>query len=111
MLLSGQPQSELERVLARGLIRYTSRTITDGESLKQEIEAVRLRGYAVDNEEWELGLRGVAGPIHDARGDMVASLCLTAPASRLDDASVPKAIELVKTACREISFELGYRSS
>jgi 2-aminomuconate deaminase len=67
------------------LERFTARTITDRKRLALELSAVAERGYAIDNEEWEEGLRSIALPIRNGRGQTVAAIGLSAPASRLDD--------------------------
>jgi len=61
----------------------TEHTITDFESYKERIEEVRARGYALDDEEVELGVRCVAAPIYDRQGEVIAALSLSAPATRL----------------------------
>lgn len=83
VLLSYQPPEEVERVIARGLVRHTPNTITDPERLHAELAEVRRRGYAVDFEEVQLGLAGVAAPIYDFHGQVVAALSLAGPVSRL----------------------------
>ncbi|MBC7341486.1 MAG: IclR family transcriptional regulator [Clostridia bacterium] len=109
VLLSGQSEEELERLIARGLTRYTDYTITDGAKLKCELEKIRHQGYAIDDQELEIGLRGVAAPIKNSKGEVIASLSLSGPTTRLNDETIPQLIELVVTACEAISKELGYQ--
>lgn len=65
-----------------GLPTRTPHTITDVDSLMAELEVVRQRGYAVDNEEHELGVRCIAVAL--AHGPTHIALSVSAPASRLD---------------------------
>ncbi|MBC7341497.1 MAG: IclR family transcriptional regulator [Clostridia bacterium] len=111
MLLTGQPAEELERIIQRGLRRITANTITDPEKLREEIEAIRRRGYSIDDQELEEGLRSVAGPIYNAQGVMVAAMSLAGPVTRLRDDSIPEVSQIITEACMEISRELGYNSS
>ena len=72
--------------------RHTKRVIA-------ELNRIADRGYAVDDGEWEDGLRSVAVPLHNSSGRVIAAIALSAPASRLDDDRV---IE-VKNRLRETS--------
>jgi len=67
------------------LERFTRHTITDRAALGRELREVGARGYAVDDEEWEEGLRSIALPIKNGRGQAVAAIAMSAPVSRLDD--------------------------
>lgn len=78
------------------LERFTDRTITDRVRLARELAAIAQRGFAVDDEEWEEGLRSIAVPISNGRGRVVAALALSAPASRLDDAALARARAALK---------------
>ncbi|HLJ04255.1 MAG TPA: IclR family transcriptional regulator [Solirubrobacteraceae bacterium] len=77
-----------------GVLQHlTPRTITDPETLEQELAAVRLRGFAVARSELEAGLHGLAVPVFDA-GSCVAALCVSGPEYRLragfDETLAPK---------------------
>lgn len=63
-----------ESVLDGPLERHTDRTMTDPSLLREEIARSRLRGYAVEDEEFELGVRAVAAPVFGTGGEAVASL-------------------------------------
>jgi DNA-binding IclR family transcriptional regulator len=70
-----------ESVLGEPLERHTDRTMTDPAVLREEIARSRLRGYAVEDEEFELGVRAVAAPVFGAGGEAVASLGAAVPAT------------------------------
>ncbi|WCT79149.1 IclR family transcriptional regulator domain-containing protein [Novosphingobium humi] len=70
------------------LTQFTDNTIVTHERLVEELNRVAELGYAVDNGEWEDGLRSVAVPLHNASGKVIAAIALSAPASRLDDERV-----------------------
>src|SRR5690606_40481408 len=85
-LLSGLDEDSLRaRYGTRTLAGRTPRTITSLDRLCRELDVVRRRGYAVDDEEYEPGLRCVAAPVRGADGTVVASLGLSGPVARLTD--------------------------
>ncbi len=87
---------------------YTPRTITDPERLAAELDRVRAAGFALDDEERELGVRCIAAPIRGRAGQVVAALSLSAPASRLSDARVAELAPRVMATARAISRNLGW---
>lgn len=83
VLLAGLTPRKLEEYLARVQPQQlTPRTITDVDALCREINAVRTQGYALVDEELELGLRSVAAPVRDANGSTLAAVNLSFQASR-----------------------------
>jgi DNA-binding IclR family transcriptional regulator len=63
--------------------RLTARTIVDRKRFLAELADVRRRGFALQNEEREEGIRAVAAPVLDPGGYPVAAVCLAGPSSRL----------------------------
>jgi 2-aminomuconate deaminase len=88
------------------LRRCTERTLTDRAALARELRHVAQCGYAIDNEEWEEGLRSVAVPIKNGRGQAVAAIAMSAPASRLDDAMVEKIRAALAARALRLEHEL-----
>jgi DNA-binding IclR family transcriptional regulator len=107
-LLAYLPQQRLDRVLAKGLLRFTERTITDPILLQEELKRVRQQGYAVAQEELEVGLSAVAAPIWSHERAVVAALSVSGPSFRLSSEKMPELAELTKRAANEISHQLGY---
>lgn len=66
------------------LTRYTVNTILSYEDLKEEIDKVRRRGYAMDHEEQEMGLTCIGAPILDRNKKAVAAISLSGPTSRMN---------------------------
>jgi IclR family transcriptional regulator, KDG regulon repressor len=62
---------------------YTLRTITDGSVLRAHLEQVRRQGYAVDDEEYDHGVRCVAVPVYDFREKVVGAVGISGPSSRM----------------------------
>jgi IclR family KDG regulon transcriptional repressor len=69
---------------ARSPARVASHTCVDPERLAEEIKEVASRGWAIDLEESEEGISGLAAPVRDDRGRVVAALSVSGPAWRMD---------------------------
>jgi DNA-binding IclR family transcriptional regulator len=87
-----------------GLPKFTPNTITSQAKLWQQAEAAQRQGYALDNEEAELGVGCIAVPVRNSQGTLVAALSVSAPRERREAAWVP----LVKQAGEKLSERLGY---
>jgi DNA-binding IclR family transcriptional regulator len=111
VLIAFQPESVIERIIKGGLERRTPRTITDPVALREELAAIRARGYATDTEEYELGVSSIAAPIRDDSGHSVAAVGVTAPSQRLQKPQLLSLAGPVTAAARAISLRLGARSS
>jgi DNA-binding IclR family transcriptional regulator len=104
------PQEHLEEILRdSGMERRTPKTITTLPRLLKELEKVRAQGYAVDDEENNLGARCVAAPIFDDRGSIAASLGLSGTTQQVSPQTMPRILEALKDAARHISMGMGYR--
>jgi DNA-binding IclR family transcriptional regulator len=98
VLLSSLDPAELERRLDDGeLTRYTDRTITTRKAMRAALAEIRERGYGEDNEEYVIGCRCLAMPLHDANGTTVAALSVSVPTPRFDETVARK----VRTALSE----------
>jgi len=86
----------------------TPNTITSLEALLKHLEQVRRDGYALDDEESDIGLRCIAAPIRDHAGAVVAAVSISGPAFELDRDTVNRYIPIVIAASEEISARLGY---
>ncbi len=73
------------------LVRFTEHTITQRGLLASGLQQIVQRGYAIEDEEWEEGLRSIAVPVRNGKGGVAAALAVSAPLSRLDDASIERA--------------------
>lgn len=87
----------------KGLTPFTSHTITSLETLGEEFDKVRRRGYAMDHEEQELGLTCIGAPILDRNKKAVAAISLSGPTSRMNGADIEDRIEAVCNTARDIS--------
>jgi len=95
------------RSLLSGIERpaYTQQTVTDVEKLVDEIDAVRRRGWALVCEELELGACGIAAPIRDTSGAVVAAINLSANLGRTPRARLEgEILEKLLAAARDLSM-------
>lgn len=93
----------LEALLRRGrLPRLTARTITDPPRLRADLARIRRRGYAVTRGELDEGVRGIAVPLRDPNGAVVAGLSLAGPAFRVKQQDVPRLLRLLREAAARI---------
>ena len=110
-LLAHQPAEDVQAIVENGLKRYTTNTITDPGVLKEELASVRAKGYAIDDEEIEVGLRCVAAPIRNHTGRVIAALSVAAPVQRMTKKTVQTTVPTVVAAADAISRRLGYMPS
>jgi IclR family acetate operon transcriptional repressor len=107
-MLAFLPEREVARVLERhGLPRVTERTLTTPKALRADLEQVRARGYALDDEEHAVGLRCVAAAILDEHGLPLAGLSVSGPTARMPDHRVALLGAMVMEAARAVTAEVG----
>jgi IclR family acetate operon transcriptional repressor len=107
-MLAWLPEREVGRVLERhGLPRVTDKTLVTPRALKADLEQVRRRGYAVDDEEHAVGLRCVAAPILDEHGSPLAAISASGPTARIPDHQLSLLGAIVAEAARAVTAEVG----
>lgn len=101
---------ELENYLpTKELKRFTPNTITDRDEFKKHLKEVAEQGYAIDNEELDIGVRCVGAPIRDYTRRIIGAVSISGPSMRFtDDRMEKELIPLAKKAAEEISTKLGY---
>jgi IclR family transcriptional regulator, KDG regulon repressor len=110
VFLAYLPPARCNEILAStDLIPLTSRTITDKEVLIAELHNIRKNGYAESYGEWLLDASGVAAPIFDEGGSIVAALTISGPSQRFTKVKVKEYGQRVYKTASEISREMGYR--
>jgi IclR family KDG regulon transcriptional repressor len=109
VFLAYLPPAEVEAVLRRPLASYTDKTVTSPELLRREIEATRQRGYGVDDEEMEAGVRAVSAPIRNQKGAVVAAMSMPSPTSRMTSDRVPEIAVALGDAADAVSRRLGWQ--
>lgn len=108
VFLAALSDSEVADIVnMRGLDSETPKTVTTLDALREDLKRVRQRGFAIDDEEYAVGLRCVASAIYDERGDPIAGLSISGPAARVTD---DRLAELGRRVCEracDITRELG----
>jgi DNA-binding IclR family transcriptional regulator len=98
-----------EYMFPETLTAFTGYTITDPERLRAHLVEVCRNGYALDDEEYDPGIRCMAAPVYDSMGMMIAAIGISGPTVRVTREQIEPLSQLVKQAAAELSIELGYR--
>ncbi len=107
-LLAAMPPLEAQRTLARhGLKRFTDNTMGTPDALAADLERVRQRGFALDDEEHAVGLRCVAATLHDEHGDAVAAVSLSGPRARMTDERIQRLGRMVVDTADDVTHAMG----
>lgn len=108
VILAFGPERVLERLLAKGLARYTPRTVTDVVVYRQELQHVRASGYAVNRGEFRAEVAAIAAPIFEHTGKVIAGLSLSGPVTRYTSAYIRHLVPQLLAASSEIAHRLGF---
>jgi DNA-binding IclR family transcriptional regulator len=92
-----------ERVIAQGLDRYTTRTVTDPSEFRTELAVIRARGYALNREEFRRGTSSVAVPVFAKDGKAVAAMAVITPATILFGLKMENILRVLKESAARIS--------
>lgn len=110
VLLAYLPDVERGYLLDRlALTRRTRRTIVSRPALEAELGLIRRRGFGMDNEEIEDGLRCIGAPVFNHQGQITAAISVAGPVFRVTRQRVPEIVRAVKAAGRDLSRDIGYR--
>ncbi|EJL30818.1 beta-ketoadipate pathway transcriptional regulator, PcaR/PcaU/PobR family [Caulobacter sp. AP07] len=109
VMLADLPDAEVERRLsAAPFERLTPNTLVEPERLRDELKTIKIRGYAVTDQELELGLISIAVPLRERSGRVVAAINVSSHAGRR---SVPalerEVLPVLKRAARRIEMAIG----
>lgn len=86
---------------------FTERTITNPEALRADLAATRARGFAIDGEEKNLGMRCIAAPVFDLNHEVVAGISVSGPTSRIVLDQIDSIGAAVIEAAQRLSKSLG----
>lgn len=86
---------------------FTFRTHTSLESLRRDLDEVRRRGFAIDDEEYNPGARCVAAPIFGLEGDVIGCVGVSTPTQRVSIGDMTKLADATLGAAREITTNMG----
>lgn len=108
LLLAHGPQSVVDKLIEEGFHTYTDYTITSPQELRDELEKALHQGYAIANQELEIGIFAVSAPIWDSDGEVTAALSLSGPPERMSNEHLPQLIDDVRQTALQISEGLGW---
>ncbi|MBZ9938464.1 IclR family transcriptional regulator [Mesorhizobium sp. BR1-1-16] len=110
ILATYSPAEVAASVAVRGMQRFTQKSILRMSALKQELERVRSSGYAVDDEEYQVGLRCIAATVYDSHSEVLCAVSVSGLTARLTYERVEPVGEVVAQIARELTISLGGRA-
>lgn len=103
-MLAYLPESTVREMISQwGLPSFTTNTITDETALFSELQSIRERGYAIDNEEESYNVRCIAMPICDPSGHAVGALSISGSKVSMTDDAITRYSEPLATMCNALS--------
>ena len=106
-LLAHFPPERTQRLTPGPLAARTAKTITSAEALGHELDLIREQGFAIDDEENEVGVCCVGAPVFDYTGSAVAALSISGPMHRMSRERCVQLGPLVREAARRLSRRMG----
>ncbi|WHH56897.1 IclR family transcriptional regulator [Petroclostridium sp. X23] len=108
-IMTGMADTEIEQLLkTRDLKQYTAETLSSIGQVIEQVREARKIGWAIDNQEHEEGIRCIAAPIYDYRGEVIAAVSTSGPKSVIAPEKDNMISEYVVKAAKEISKRMGY---
>lgn len=107
-ILAYYPAAQVEEIIREGLPARTPYTITSPEALYAELARVRAQGFAIDDQENELGVRCVGAPVFDYTTKVVGAISVSGPADRMTRERSLELGPVVRDAALEVSRRMGY---
>ncbi len=110
VLLAHAQAQTFEASVTQGMTALTAATITDAADLRRELILIGNRGYALEEEEAEPGLRGVAAPVRDFSGQVVAAIGISGPTHRMSRKVLLAYARDLLDVAGAVSQRLGYQA-
>lgn len=109
LLLLNYDDNKLNKLVnEKGLNKLTESTIITLEDLKVELNNIRKKGYAIDEQECEIGVRCISMPIMDYTGKILGGISISGSTNRIKKEHYKEFINILTPVCTEISEKLGY---
>ena len=110
IFLSEMSEEDLNSYLEKTTLKpFTAKSIRTREALKEELERIKKRGYAIDDEEHEEQVMCIACPIRDVEGKVIAAISVSWPIFRFNSDDFDNAVKLIKRNANKISEIMGYQ--
>ena len=107
-LLAHMDEQRLNTLLNKNQFeKFTAYSITEPSTLRAHLTDIRTRGYSVDNEEKNTGMRCIAAPVFDFNGEAIAGISVSGPTSRIEPARLEELIAPVINAAQDLTFAIG----
>ncbi|WP_136718307.1 IclR family transcriptional regulator [Halorientalis salina] len=108
-ILAYLPRERVDEILdEHGLVAVTNQTITNRDTLFEQLETIREQGYAVDDGERIAGMVCIAAPVLDKEDNVQASLCVCGPRSRIDEQRQEAIADVVRRSANVVQVNLDY---
>jgi len=112
LFLAYLPEEKREEVLANEPRHpFTPMTITDPDELRAQCRQILEQGYALSHGEWTVDASGVAAPIFNSRGQMIAALTVSGPTQRFTEEKIDQVTKTCVRTANQISRSLGFNPS
>ena len=103
------PEDEVEKIWnGSQVVQFTPKTLTTLEALREDLVRARERGYAIDDEEHDLGVRCMAAPVRNWKGDPVGAISISGPAARMTDDTMAQLVAPLQETAGAISQLMGW---
>lgn len=108
LFLAALPKEELTAYLKMPMQSFTKNTLIDPPQILNMLQRVKDEGSATDNEEFEYGVSALAAPVFNQQNQVIASVSIPGPASRLTPDRINELIPALMKTTNEISRRLGW---
>jgi IclR family transcriptional regulator, acetate operon repressor len=109
-ILATYPDADVVAIIQRhGMKRLTPKSVVRAGELRDALDTIRRDGYAVDDQEFLMGLRCVAAVVYNDQAEALAAISVSGLASRVPPERVPELGRLVRETARELTLALGGR--
>jgi len=107
-LLAQMDQARVDKFIAEApLEKFTMFTLSERDGLIADLRATRERGYSIDGEERNIGMRCIAAPVFDFHGEAIAGVSVSGPTSRVGLDQIDGFSQAVVTAARDLTSAIG----
>ena len=111
-LLAHMDELRLNTLLSKTQFeRFTAYSITEPTVLRAHLSDIRTKGYSIDNEEKNTGMRCIAAPVFDFNREAIAGISVSGPTSRIEPARLEELIAPVMNAAQDLTFAIGGNAS
>jgi DNA-binding IclR family transcriptional regulator len=107
-ILAFLPEDQVNKIIdEKGMQKFTEKTITSREKMLPHLQEIKARGYSIDDEEHEMGIKCAAAPIMNHNGDIIGGVSVAGPIMRISDEKLEMIAQEVLKVSKEITRLLG----